>query len=130
MAIKQMTQETTVGTPLERMRRTDLYKIARAYDIPYKDACKKKRILPLLKEALDDGKFALETLVQGAKFPHFLTGEQPKGQVIDTSGSGEPCESIHLGNGKKWCVMQGNIILHEGLVTKEEADGLHVPTSG
>lgn len=134
MSITQMTQETAVGTPLQRMRRGELYKIARAYDIPYKDACKKKRLLPILKEAMDDGVFSLDTLVQGAKFPHFLTGTpDPRVSVVDVTKVGapastEPCTTIHLGNAKKWCVMQGSTIIHEGLVTKEEADGLHVPT--
>lgn len=129
--IQQMGQETTVGTPVQRLRRSELHKIAKAYDIKVKPDCIKRKILPLIEEAVEEGLIDPNNILKGAKYPHFITGEQLNApiekQVVDTPASNEPCESIHLGNGKKWCVMQGNIILHEGLITKEEADGLHVP---
>lgn len=142
MSIIQYGEESTVGTPMGQLRRTELHKIAKAHGIRVKPDCIKRKILPLIEEAVEEGIIDPTNVLKGAKFPHFITGEQlaspeitPGKMLVDKDNkihvlSDEPCVTIHLGNAKKWCVMQGSTILHEGLVTKEEADGLHVPTGG
>lgn len=129
--LQQYGQETTVGTPIQRLRRTELHKIARAHDIKVKPNCIKKKILPLIQEAVEEGLIDPDNILKGAKHPHFLTGEKaPNQKQVVASVSDEKLTTVHLGNAMKWCVMQGDTILHKGLVTKEEADGYHVPTSG
>ena len=132
-------------TPIQRLRLGELRRICKAYEIPFKATDKQRDLMPIVKRANDESIFAFgPSLIANAKHPHFLTGEAaptPDLKVVDNgeneSGlvdiaetSGEPCESIHLGMKLKWCVMQGDIILHKGLKSREEADGLHLPTSG
>lgn len=139
MSIIEYGQESTVGTPMQQLRRTELHKIAKAHGIRVKPDCIKRKILPLIEEAVEEGLIDPTNVLKGAKYPHFITGMEapitPGKMLVDKdhnihSLSDEPCKTIHLGNAMKWCVMQGDTILHKGLVTKEEADGLHIPTGG
>ena len=136
MSIKQMGQESQPQTPLQRLRRFEMVKVAKAYNIRYKEGSRKDKMVVVMQDAMDEGVFAMETLISKAPFPHFITGQPdprlgtPEVTKVDTPVSDEPFVSMHLGMAMKWCVMQGDKIIHKGLKNKEEADGLHIPTSG
>jgi len=132
-------EEQFEGTPISRLRRNELHKIAKAHDIPVRPHCNKKKILPIIEEAVSEGRIDPDYLLKGAKYPHFITGGPapitPGKMMVDINNdvhilSDEPLTTVHLGNAMKWCVMQGDTILHKGLKTKEEADGIYIPASG
>lgn len=129
IAIKSMSEEHFEGTPISRLRRNELHKIAKAHDIPVRPLCKKNKILPIIEEAVEEGRIDPNNLLKGAKYPHFIIGGKPNVEVVPAQ-SDEPLTTVHLGNAMKWCVMQGDTIIHKGLKTQEEADGLYISASG
>jgi len=103
IAIKSMGKEQFEGTPISRLRRNELHKIAKAHDIPVRPYCNKRKILPIIEGAVEDGTIDPDHLLKGAKYPHFITGGADPGQkqVVPTQ-SDEPLTTVHLGNAMRY----------------------------
>lgn len=119
--IQNMGQEIFAGTPLQRLRRNELHKIAKAYDIMVKPDCNKSKILPVLEEAQTEGVFSLTdgSLLSKAKNPWFLTGEKPPQTTIQDKTD---FTIEWMGVSRKHCIMNGDTIVQSKFKTKEDAE--------
>ncbi len=113
--------------PLDRARRSDLYKYAKAYGVPYTVNCKKDAILPIMKDAEARGVFSKppahpEFLLHPAERRKIQAGQAPAPEPV----AAEVAPSLTIkwrGPHDKFCVMQGGEVISKGH-TKEEAEGL------
>lgn len=103
------------GRPaIERLRRTEAYRLADAYNIPYKPGCKKDEIIPLLRSAERNGVFN-----QQPEDPEMLL---PPGQRTQKKAEAKPDAYVKWrGPHDKFCVMVGDSVVKTGYESKEVA---------
>lgn len=115
---------------LELYRREELWRTCRAYGLPYNEKWRKDRLVQEMEFARADGR------MKELKHPEYLQGwptkvstEEPIQELSDDT----PLEAVFCGPQLKYCVMQGNVMLHQKLSKAEAEDivnGVHVPTGG
>ena len=107
-------------TPLERLRRNDMYKFANAFGIQYPPNCTKNQLLPLVQVAIQSGMAGPG--VEPVNPDALLTAGERRRKRAEKKPENVGAYAKWRGPKYKWCAMDGDLMLEKGFDSKEFAE--------